>query len=80
MVSHCSNPNCMKPLHYLREGRIYVFDLPDFRSKGRLSRHLEHFWLCGSCSRKFLLEQEGDRSVRIVPKAPLIPNIVPLAS
>ena len=80
MVSHCSNPNCMKPLRYLREGRIYVFDLPDLRSKHGLSRHLEHFWLCGTCSRSFLLEQAGDKAVRIVPKASEFSSAIPLAS
>ena len=29
MVNQCANPSCAKPLHYLREGRIFVFDLPD---------------------------------------------------
>ena len=29
MVNQCANPKCGKPLHYLREGRIFVFDLPD---------------------------------------------------
>lgn len=72
MVNYCSNPMCKKPLHYLREGRIYVFDLP--RPKGpqsgkSLPTHpLQHFWLCGPCSRKFFLEQADDRNVRIVPK------------
>ena len=28
MVNHCSNPQCAKPLHYLRDGRIFVFDVP----------------------------------------------------
>ncbi|HEX3940603.1 MAG TPA: hypothetical protein VHX11_03880 [Acidobacteriaceae bacterium] len=83
MVSHCSNPNCMKPLRYLREGRIFVFDLPDFRAKRGVSRHLEHFWLCGSCSRHFSLEQAGDKAVRIVAKPAAValnPAVVPLAS
>jgi hypothetical protein len=71
----------MKPLRYLREGRIYVFDLPDFRStNGVFSRHLEHFWLCGTCCQHFSLEQAGDRAVRIVAKAPEAAGVVPLAS
>jgi hypothetical protein len=28
MMNHCANPQCAKPLHYLREGRIFVFDVP----------------------------------------------------
>jgi hypothetical protein len=63
LVSHCSNPDCMKPLHYLREGKIYVFDLPDpaapISGNGNSVHRMEHFWLCGPCSELFVLEQTG---------------------
>ena len=26
MVNNCANSGCGKPLHYLREGRIFIFD------------------------------------------------------
>lgn len=73
MVNHCSNPNCCKPLHYLREGRIYVFDVPDTTSpaakNGLYPRHMEHFWLCGPCSSKYFLERSAEVGIRVVPKA-----------
>ncbi len=71
MVNHCSNPECCKPLHYLREGRIFVFDLPDplaSTKNGKVVRRMEHFWLCGSCSDAFTLEQDRDKHVSICPK------------
>ncbi|HEX4039634.1 MAG TPA: hypothetical protein VHX37_16370 [Acidobacteriaceae bacterium] len=59
MLSHCANPKCRKPLHYLREGRIFVFDLssdtPD--GSGKRTRRLEHYWLCGACSESLAMEQ-----------------------
>jgi hypothetical protein len=74
MMNHCSNPNCGKPLHYLREGRIYVFDVEDPQSSvssdGRYPHHhLEHFWLCGRCSETLSLERAGDAGIRLMPKA-----------
>ena len=74
MVSHCSNPDCLKPLHYLREGRIYVFDLPDPNTPVSAEvesplRRLEHFWLCGPCSENFALEHIRGKGIRLIPKS-----------
>ena len=71
MVNHCANPECCKPLHYLREGRVYVFDVTRTvaGSGERSARRMEHFWLCGACSESYLLEQVEDRTVRITPRA-----------
>jgi len=69
MVSHCANPKCAKPLHYLREGRIFVFDVPGKETdrNGKRSRRMEHFWLCGTCSQTMVMEQSAD-GVRAVPR------------
>lgn len=79
MVNNCANPSCGKPLHYLREGRIFVFDMPDPKSpKGTKSGRLEHFWLCGTCSETLLLEQNSG-SIRLVPKRTIGPKrVVPV--
>ncbi|MGA7522681.1 MAG: hypothetical protein WBW84_09365 [Acidobacteriaceae bacterium] len=70
MVSHCANPKCAKPLHYLREGRIFVFDVQgkDKDANGKQSRRMEHFWLCGTCSQNMVMEQTVD-GVRAVPRS-----------
>ena len=71
MVSNCANPECAKPLHYLREGRIFVFEVQEKLASGtdkKPGRHLEHFWLCGVCSMQFQVEQERDNSIRVVPR------------
>ncbi|MGC2161759.1 MAG: hypothetical protein WA634_07630 [Silvibacterium sp.] len=64
MVNECANPKCAKPLHYLREGRIFVFDV--VVGDGSESVHrMEHFWLCGTCSKTMRLDQttQGVRAV-----------------
>lgn len=38
-VDRCANPNCSKRLHYLREGRIFTFEIPDPR--GPVIRKME---------------------------------------
>ena len=69
MVSNCANPKCAKPLHYLREGRIFVFDVPvnNPGDNGKRSRRMEHYWLCGVCSQTMVMEQTTD-GVRVVPR------------
>jgi len=51
MVSHCANTDCRRELHYLRDGKIYRFVL----SPETGSTQLEHFWLCGECSKNMTL-------------------------
>jgi hypothetical protein len=72
MVNNCANPKCAKPLHYLREGRVFVFDVQEDRSGkitgGKQGHHLEHYWLCGACSQLFMVEYESEKGVRLVPR------------
>jgi hypothetical protein len=69
MVSNCANPKCGKPLHYLREGRIFVFDVPAGAEElnGKRSRRLEHYWLCGECAQTMVMQQSAD-GIRAVPR------------
>ena len=73
MVNQCANPNCGKPLHYLREGRIFVFDLPDpdvpVPVPGGRARRLQHFWLCGPCSETMVMEQTSEMQIRVAVKS-----------
>jgi hypothetical protein len=77
MVSYCANPKCAKPLHYLREGRIFVFDTPGREGPQGAgdSRKLEHFWLCGECSRTMALERNAE-GVRLIPRLRMGPQQV----
>jgi hypothetical protein len=51
MVSQCANPDRRRELRYLRDGKIYQFVL----SSKTGSKRLEHFWLCGECSKTMIL-------------------------
>jgi hypothetical protein len=71
MMNNCANPKCAKPLHYLREGRVFVFEVQNRAAVGgdaEMSHHLEHFWLCGQCSLQFQVVHEYDTGVRLVPR------------
>ena len=70
MVNHCANPKCAKPLHYLREGRIFVFNMQPGASEGvpeRTIHSLQHYWLCGDCSQTMFLEKTSN-GIRLVVK------------
>lgn len=67
MVSHCANPICHKPLHYLREGKIFLFSRKHAKENEQgLSHHLEHFWLCGICAKKWTLATDGNDGVTLI--------------
>lgn len=80
MVSHCANPKCEKPLHYLREGRIFVFDVAagEADGNGKRSRRMEHYWLCGECAQTMAMQQSAD-GVRIVSRVRRYVQEIPFA-
>jgi hypothetical protein len=64
MISECANPDCRRELRYLRDGKIYQFVL----SSKTGSKRLEHFWLCGECSKTMILIRVGQSEVKTVGK------------
>jgi len=48
MVDRCANPECGKPMLYLRDGTIYCFEEID--SGDGFGNRLKHYWFCGNCS------------------------------
>jgi hypothetical protein len=64
MVSYCANPDCRRELRYLRDGKIYQFVL----SSKTGSKRLEHFWLCGECSKTMILIRVDQSEVKTVGK------------
>jgi len=60
VISKCANPECSAPFQYLREGRLFRMDIvpdnfPMTANSSRPIRHVEHYWLCGPCSRSLTL-------------------------
>ena len=77
MFDKCANPTCAKPLHYLREGRVFArFSGPECTSldgncssEAPLCHPSEFFWLCRECSRTMTLHFDRGQVV-IKPRAP----------
>ena len=77
MVSNCANPNCGVPLRYLRDGRLFQFEVRALSSgksessesppKKRPLRQVWHYWLCGSCSSTMTLQFDQLCGLKITP-------------
>ncbi len=66
MVSYCANPLCHKPLHYLREGKIFLFSRRNSANKeAKTAERLEHFWLCGICAKEWTLTMDSKQEVQL---------------
>lgn len=72
MVDSCANPACGKPLRYLRDGQVFLFQTG---GDDGAPRRLEHYWLCGDCLRTRSLSQDASGMVRLVTKLPQIQNV-----
>jgi hypothetical protein len=74
MVNNCANARCGKPLHYLREGRIFIFDASTGTSEpgAKRLRHLEHYWLCGACAETMMMVQNSQGMISVIPKPPIV--------
>jgi hypothetical protein len=79
MTSHCANPDCSIPLQYLRDGRLFQFEIrPEspvnahprgvVLERRRSPRSVSHFWLCGSCSSAFTLVFDTLKGVIVKPR------------
>lgn len=76
MVSNCANPACATPLRYLRDGRLFQFEVKAVPDQGqptiqtnakKVSRGVWHFWLCGHCSSNLTLEFDQLKGVKLRP-------------
>ena len=77
MISHCSNPVCKVPFHYLRGGRLYRFDIrhpsapckdvPNAVCSLKPSHPAVFFWLCQQCSLKFSVKFNLQGGLSLAP-------------
>lgn len=71
MLAHCINEGCSAPFRYLREGRLFSLAIERDTQSGdgvlRLNGQVEHFWLCGRCSRTMTLSIDNGR-IQVVPR------------
>lgn len=70
MLNHCANPNCKKPLHYLRDGKVFLFSRKNSSKQNSKPpfQLLEHYWLCGKCTREWTLTMDGEQGVQLSEK------------
>lgn len=80
MLSKCANPSCSTPLIYLREGKLFVMQhsgspgvspaAPDRQGPilAKPPSRIEHFWLCGPCSKSLTLVYDVEVGVRVAAK------------
>jgi hypothetical protein len=76
MVTHCINPTCGVPLHYLRDGRLFQFEVRSRDERNgtaskKVVRQVAHFWLCGTCSSIMTLRFDAATGVTVIPLVPL---------
>jgi hypothetical protein len=79
MLSKCANPACDTPFQYLREGKLFQFDLdaPALRASAaqaepwvenkKPAQRIERFWLCGRCAVTMTIAYERRRGPVVVP-------------
>ena len=71
MVSNCANPACAVPLRYLRDGRLFQFEVrpqkDDGKAASKPARSVSHFWLCGECSSKLTLVFDQLKAIVLKP-------------
>jgi|GraSoiStandDraft_26_1057304.scaffolds.fasta_scaffold198285_1 hypothetical protein len=77
MISNCANPACATPLRYLRDGRLFQFEVKALaanradtvpgQGKKTVSRQVWHYWLCGQCSASMTLEFDGREGLKVIP-------------
>ena len=66
LTTQCANPQCLKELLYLREGRLELLELdsyaqdpfrPDDGAFAIRSLPRRFFWLCGDCAKTYTVKR-----------------------
>jgi hypothetical protein len=63
MFERCFNPDCGLPFDY-REGRPIRVSSADAKSPAERPS-IEHFWLCGKCSERYVFPHEREAGMKI---------------
>jgi hypothetical protein len=67
MLSRCLNSACGTPFQYREEGRVFSIErIATVPGNAEPQRLVEHYWLCGTCSRRLKVVVE-DGSVTTLP-------------
>jgi hypothetical protein len=66
MFHKCANPKCTSLFDY-REGQLIRVPRQLDDSDPDRPREIKHFWLCGECASRYVLEYRGGKDVVISP-------------
>jgi hypothetical protein len=68
MFAKCSNPQCGTPFDH-REGQLIRSSASPLDGQSVADQHrVEHFWLCGSCSKLYVFEYKLGTCMKIRPR------------
>jgi hypothetical protein len=75
MLNKCANPGCDRRFRKLEDGKLFLVEVDVAEASlsargagaGRISRHLEHYWLCDPCASVLTLSFEPEQGVVAVP-------------
>ena len=74
MLHKCANPSCANPFRKLSEGKLFLVETDVAAPgsgradrEGRLTRHIEHYWLCNQCAAVLTLAFERGRGMVAIP-------------
>ena len=77
MLHKCANPTCSKRFLRLSQGKLFRIEIDDWHASSpnqaltgrrpKLSRRVEHYWLCEECSHLLTLTFEKGIGVITVP-------------
>jgi hypothetical protein len=65
MITNCCNSDCRAPFDF-RQGRIIrICKALPTDCASEIEHPLEHFWLCGNCSERYVFEYESRLNLRL---------------
>lgn len=78
MLSHCANPQCMKPFLRLRQGKLFLVETESAAAPGDvraapsramryLPRRVDRYWLCDECAVVWTLVHELNHGIVLMP-------------
>lgn len=78
MLSHCANPQCLKPFLRLRQGRLFLVEtdctvkMEDMTNQAspyvrHPPRHVERYWLCDRCAEIWTLVHDRNHGIALLP-------------
>jgi hypothetical protein len=78
MLSHCANPQCLKPFLRLRQGKLFLVEADCVAQPGELAalasaqkrpkpRRVERYWLCDQCAEVWTLLHDLDQGIVLMP-------------